>query len=400
MPIKKSLLLALCIIVFSACQEDTITPNDSVVDTPIDVPATATLSDYFGNNIDLGNLENYANQVVPNYITKDNIRGNEITNRGATLGRVLFYDKKLSVNDQISCASCHKQNLAFGDDLQASIGVDGTTGRHSMRLVNARFSEETRFFWDERAINLETQTTMPIRDHIEMGFSGENGDFSFSDLIQKLEGLPYYQELFQVVYGDANITEARMQNALAQFVRSMQSFDSKYDEGLAQANNLNQNFNNFSAEENLGKALFMMPTRFNGQGIRTGGGIGCDACHNAPEFDIEMNSANNGLITSIGGGTDTDVTRSPTLRDLLRQDGRLNGQMMHTGGFNSLEAMIDHYNNGIVDNDNLDNRLRPQGRVQNLAMSPTEKNAVVAFLSTLSSSTIYTDEKWSDPFID
>jgi cytochrome c peroxidase len=78
----------------------------------------------------------------------------------------LFYDKNLSVNNSVSCASCHKQELAFGDNVTACIGVNGVTGRHSMRLVNTRFSNESRFFWDERANTLETQTTMPIQDHI------------------------------------------------------------------------------------------------------------------------------------------------------------------------------------------------------------------------------------------
>jgi len=97
----------------------------------------------------------------------------------ATLGRVLFYDKQLSANGAIACASCHKQEFAFSDTAQQSVGLNGgLTGRHSMRLVNSRFADEVRFFWDERASSLEDQTTQPIQDHVEMGFSGENGNTS------------------------------------------------------------------------------------------------------------------------------------------------------------------------------------------------------------------------------
>ena len=186
-----------------------------------------------------------------------------------------FYDKNLSSNNTISCSSCHKQEFAFSDSNVASTGVNGTTGRHSMRLINSRFATETKFFWNERAINLETQTTMPIKDHGEMGFSGENGDLSFDDLIIKLSAIGYYKELFKFVYGTEEITEAKIQSALAQFIRSIQSFDSKYDAGRALATNDGQPFSNFTAQENQGKNLFLSPPVFNTNGVRTSGGLGC-----------------------------------------------------------------------------------------------------------------------------
>jgi len=97
--------------------------------------------------LDLGNLANYANQPVPSYITKGNMPAhNPLTDAGATLGRVLFYDTRLSSDNTISCASCHLQELAFGDSAQASTGVNGTTARHSTRLINMRFATEVRFF--------------------------------------------------------------------------------------------------------------------------------------------------------------------------------------------------------------------------------------------------------------
>ena len=360
------------------------------------------VTEAFGNNINLTNLANYANQLVPNYIVKNNSGSNTITDKGATLGRVLFYDKNLSSNNTISCSSCHQQANAFSDVAVSSQGVNGTTGRHSMRLVNNRFANETKFFWDERAINLETQTTMPIKDHGEMGYSGLNGDESFSGLITKLSGIGYYKELFKFVYGSEEITESKMQMALAQFIKSIQSFDSKYDAGRALAANDGQPFTNFTAQENQGKNLFLSPPVFDSTGNRTSGGLGCAGCHAAPEFDIDPNSRNNGIIGTISGvGIDITNTRAPSLRDLVKTDGTTNGPMMHTGVITTLQAAIGHYGtiNLAPGNTNLDPRLRPNGFGQQLNLTAPEVKAVIAFLRTLSGTNVYVDSKWSNPFL-
>lgn len=355
----------------------------------------------FGSNINLSSLENYANQTKPNYITRDNSTGNPITDKGATLGRMLFYDKNLSKNNTISCSSCHKQELAFGDNVVASVGVNGTTGRHSMRLVNARFGNEAKFFWDERATTLEAQTTFPIQDHIEMGFSGTNGDGNLQDLITKLQNIKYYQEMFKFVYGDATVNQTRIQNALAQFIRSIQSFDSKYDAGRAVSPNDQQPFANFTAQENQGKNLFLAPPQFGANGNRTGGWLGCAACHAAPEFDIDPNSKNNGIIGKISGaGIDITNTRAPSLRNITNTAGIENGQFMHTGNLTTLQQVIGHYANINIapGNTNLDPRLTPGGVGQKLNLTAQETDAVIAFLKTLSGSDVYTNKKWSNPF--
>jgi cytochrome c peroxidase len=270
-----------------------------------------------------------------------------------------------------------------------------------MRLINVRFANERKFFWDERAINLETQTTMPIKDHGEMGFSGQNGDLSFADLIVKLTAVGYYKELFKFVYGSEEITEVKIQNALSQFIKSIQSFDSKYDAGRVLAPNEAQPFANFTAEENLGKNLFLTPPVFDTNGFRTGGGIGCNACHNAPEFDIDPNSLSNGIGGSINGGPDFTNTRAPSLRNIANPLGEPNGPMMHTGAITSLQAAIGHYgdlSNAAANNPNLDPRLKPNGRGQQLNLRSNEVDAVIAFLKTLSGSDVYTNTKWSTPF--
>jgi len=356
----------------------------------------------FGSNIDLENLENYANQTIPSYITKDNSNGNTISDKEATLGRILFYDKNLSANNTISCASCHLQAFAFGDNVQASVGINGTTSRHAMRLINSRFSVESKFFWDERAASLELQVTEPIQDHIEMGFSGANGDGNFETLIAKLQKVDYYKELFTFVYGNETISEQKIQTSLAQFIRSIQSFDSKYDIGRAQANNDEQPFLNFSDEENAGKDLFLTPPQFNQNGNRIGGGIGCASCHAAPEFDIDPNSKNNGVIRTLASGNELDLlnTRSPTLRDVVKSNGELNGQMMHAGNFGLLSSVLEHYNNITINpqNNNLDPRLMPNGFGQRLNLTIRELNAITAFMKTLSGSDVYVNKKWGDPF--
>lgn len=365
------------------------------------LPATGFL--LLAATIDLHNLFEYAAQPVPTYITQDNTPPwNDITDEGATLGRVLFYDKNLSLNNTIACASCHQQEFAFSDTATLSVGLSGgLTGRHAMRLVNSRFGEEVQFFWDERATSLEDQSTRPIQDHVEMGFSGTEGDPALDSLIRKMDSLPYYPRLFNEVFGDSMITEERMQRALAQFIRSIQSFDSPYDVGLAQVANPGMPFPNFTQQQNVGKGLFMTPP--------PQGGAGCAVCHRPPEFDITPNSRNNGVITVAGDSAAIDLnnTRSPSIRDLVNPAGTLNGPLMHDGSFTSLMQVIEHYDS-IADNPlntNLDPRLggagppgTPPAPLQNLQLTDNQKLALEAFLMTLTGSDIYTNEKWSTPF--
>lgn len=344
--------------------------------------------------VDLYNLLNYSNQNIPSYINKDNTNTNAITDEGATLGRVLFYDKNLSSDKTVSCATCHIQEFAFSDTAVVSQGVNGLTGRHSTRLINNRFGSEQKFFWDERAATLEEQSTMPIHDHKEMGFSDSLGAPSMDDLLLRLDSIGYYNQLFLAAFGDTIITEERMQFALAQFMRSIQSFDSKFDAGLALTNDITVDFPNYTTQENLGKFLFLN-TPFNG-------GANCATCHNPPEFDIDPFSQNNGVVHKANGepGLDLTNTRSPSLRDLKNDNGVLNGPMMHTGDFTDLMMVVEHYDSVPKSpaNTNLDQRLMDGGEPQYLGLTQTEKEALVAFLETLSGTDVYTNEKWANPF--
>ena len=380
----------------ASCEPET----DPEAETPV---ANQAILETFGTKINPNALPNYANQAIPNYIRKDNTGANPITNEKAILGRVLFYDKSLSIDNTVACASCHQQAFGFSDPTLASQGVQGgLTTRHSMRLINTRFAIESKFFWDERAATLEAQVTTPIQDHAEMGFSGQNGRPNLAALLTKLGGIDYYQELFTLAYGSSAVTEPRMQQALAAFIRSIQSFDSKYDLGRAQVANDAAPFPNFTAQENLGKQLFLTPPVFDGTGTRINGGAGCQGCHQAPEFDIDPNSRNNGIIRPLSQGTGQElfITRAPTLRDGVNASGGSNGPFMHSGVLTTLQNAVGHYNNiaALPGNTNLDPRLVPNGNGQKLNLTGAEMSALVAFLQTLSGKDVYTNEKWGSPF--
>jgi len=389
-----SLLLLLSVFLFSQCKKE---PEKEIPVIDYEV-----ISKVFGTNINLNALDNYARQTVPNYIQKNNFNMN-LSDAKAMLGRVLFYDNKLSIDSSVSCATCHQQQFAFSDTSSPSKGVkNGLTGRQSMRLVNVRYAVESKFFWDERAASLEQQTTQPIKDHAEMGFSGIDGRPEFNQLMSNLSNTNYYQELFKFVYGDATINETRIQESLSHFIRSIQSFDSKYDIGRAMVNNNNQNFPNYTPQENMGKNLFNTPPVFDANSNRISGGLGCNGCHNAPEFDIDPNTGNNGIVGKLNAtGIDITNTRAPTLRDLVNPSGVPNTPMMHTGIIKTLQAAIGHYGtiNIAPGNNRLDPRLRPNGIGQKLNLTATEVNAVIAFLKTLSGTSLYQDKKWSDPFV-
>lgn len=343
--------------------------------------------------------------TAPDYIEKDNRINGDVDDRKATLGRVLFYDKQLSLNNTVACASCHIQSHAFGDTSQQSVGLDGgLTGRQSMRLVNTRFADLPAMFWDRRAIHLRDQVIQPIKDHIEMGFSGTGDQPGFDSLLIKLSAREYYTQLFDWAFDqeEVEINEQRIALALEHFVSSIESFDSKFDEGFAAAGGIQGPYTNFTPAENRGKALFSAPPQLDNQNVRIGGGAGCAGCHRPPEFDIDPMSRNNGVDKVAGNpaGFDTTNTRSPSLRDVFGPDGSINTPMMHTGNFLEFTTIVEHYNEVIpdVDNRTVDGRLVRGLTSVKLELTSTERADLEAFVRTLSGSKMYTDARWSTPF--
>ena len=175
----------------------------------------------------------YAITDAPNYYKTQPVSGtnntppsNPITDAGATLGRVLFYDKRLSHDNGVSCSSCHKQSKGFSDENRFSAGINGQlTGRHAPGLSNATFYAGGKAFWDERAASLEDQALMPIQNATEMGST-------LSEVIAKLSATAYYPTLFNAAFGDSAVTSDRIGKAIAQFERSMVTYNSEFDAQL------------------------------------------------------------------------------------------------------------------------------------------------------------------------
>ncbi|MBL4905209.1 MAG: cytochrome-c peroxidase, partial [Flavobacteriaceae bacterium] len=249
---------------------------------------------------------------------------------------------------------------------------------------NARFYRNGRFFWDERATTLENQVLMPIQDPVEMGMS-------LTALEQKLNEISYYKILFTRAFGDSIVTSNRISLALAQFVRSMVSYQSKFDTGLSQTNNPRGNFPNYTTSENRGKQLF-----FSNQ-------TNCAQCHTTAAF-VGDRARNNGLdavLTDFGVGSitnnynDRGKFKVPSLRNI-----EFTAPYMHDGRFATIEEVINHYSDEVQDSPYLDNRLR-QGNnngVRRLNLSNQDKLALKNFLLTLTDNTFLTNIKFSSPF--
>ncbi len=347
----------------------------------IDYEAIAqNLPDHFTQPAGLG-----PNQITP--LSLDNTPvDNPVTNAGATLGRVLFYDKRLSINDTVSCSSCHEQARGFSDpDILSSGFEGGFTRRHSMGLANARFYGPEAFFWDERAPTLEHQVLMPIQDGVEMGMT-------LDVLLPKLQAVDFYPALFTNAFGDSTITSDRISKALAQFVRSLISVNSKFDQAYYNGTVDNPDFaGTLTSQELEGLNLF---TPAQGSGMSS---LRCAACHatTAQTLDAAQNNgldANTDSDQGAGGGT----FKAPSLRNIA-----VRGPYMHDGRFATLEEVIEFYNSGVQDHPNLSPRLRdggPNGDVRRLNLSSEQKAALLAFLNTLTDEGFLTDTRFADPF--
>ena len=379
-------LISLFSIFISGINSSTSSIDPVLPNSPYDY-STLNLPAHFTNDA--------SNSQLPTSIngTDNTPSDNVITDHGATLGRVLFYDKKLSANSTIACASCHQADNGFSDPNTLSLGFDGgSTGRHSMTLINSRWYQRGRFFWDERAVSLEEQVLMPFQDSVEMGLT-------LTELDSIVTAQSYYPDLFNNAFGDSAITTDRIAKSLSQFVRSIVSYDSKYDVGRAQVSGPGPNFPNFTAEENEGKQLFL-------QTIPNGGGA-CFGCHTTEAF-ISANPGpqNNGLdLVTTDPGAGTTFPNNPIFDARFKTSSLRNIELtapyMHDGRFADLEEVVEHYNSGIQAHPTLSPALTDaNGDPVQLNFTTAQKSALVAFLKTLTDSSIATSIKYSDPFIE
>ncbi len=221
---------------------------------------------------------------------------------------------------------------------------------------------------------------MPIQSKIEMG----------QDLTKVTELLAkdgQYPELFHQAFGDKEINRERMARALAQFLRSMVSYESKYDEGLAKAGSIRDDFDNFIAQENRGKMLFLRNCAI----CHMSGGQSAHFFMNRPlnnGLDADYKSTDGGVGDITLNGAQLGLFKAPSLRNV-----EVTAPYMHDGRLATLEDVIDHYSKNVKPHPNVDFRLR-----RGLNLNDREKAALVAFLKTLTDQNFLTDPKFSDPF--
>jgi len=328
----------------------------------------------------------------------------------ATVGRVLFYDKSLSLNNSVSCASCHQQSRAFCDNQQFSVGLENNTTRRNSPGI---FAKNGRMFWDGRAGSIEDLVLRPIKNHVEMKFD------DLGSLANKLSKISYYRGLFNTAYGDDGIDSTRIREALAEFVKNFNFSSNKFKRSQHGGDAL-------TASESLGKTIFF------GKG-------NCSKCHHIEDpgpsgngygftnsdfnIGLDLNYTDKGTGEITNNAQDEGKVMIPVLLNV-----EFTAPYMHDGRFKTLDEVVEHYNSGIKNHPNLDFNLRDISSIENmtdqqiiafldtdhsgdieqnelmvfpaikLGLTSFEKKALVDFLKTLSDPTVFSDKKFSDPF--
>ncbi|MCF2443504.1 cytochrome-c peroxidase [Dyadobacter sp. CY345] len=301
---------------------------------------------------------------------------NPMTRNGIELGRMLFYDVRLSGNNKISCASCHDQKLAFSDGKAlSSNGVSGTVlHRHTPALINLAWANNG-LFWDGGSTNLESQAFGPLTAADEM-------QQDLFELVDELNNVPEYVKQFDLVFED-KISSQNIVKALAQFQRTLVSSNSRYDK--------------FRRNEPGGD---LSPTELHGlELVRQK----CQSCH-AGELFTDNSFHNNGIDADFDNDqyeglfqgrfrvsynpADLGSFKTPTLRNVA-----LTAPYMHDGRFTNLEDVIDHYSQKILVSPTLDKQIPNNG----FQFSVVEKEAIMAFLKTLTDEEFVTNSEFSSP---
>ena len=321
---------------------------------------------------------------------------NALTVDGVELGRMLFYETQLSADNSISCASCHQQELAFTDGQQFASGIGGATfRRNAMSLHNLLWVSHLN--WDGSASSLEAQAIMPLTNPLEMGLA------SVDEAVVRLQDSENYPQQFYRAFGNDSITSENLLKALAQFQRILISDDSRLDRywrGEYKPTEL----------ELRGMDLFYTHPEAS-QGIRGGN---CGDCHLGPFTGGAIDGFNGfhnngldpdatlgeGLAANTGNAFDRGKFRAPSLRNI-----GLTAPYMHDGRFQTLEEVLEHYDEHIRMSETLDPLIRQasnepiiSGEPVKLRLQEDEKEAILAFLRMLTDSTFIQDERFSNPF--
>lgn len=284
--------------------------------------------------------------------------GNPQSSAKSNLGKLLYFDARLSADNTVSCASCHDPAKGWSDDGPTSKGIRGQMGgRRSPPVSNSAYNPVQ--FWDGRSPSLEDQAKGPIQNPIEMGNSHEG-------MIRTVSGIPGYTELFRRVYGEVPVTVDLVADAIAAFERTVVTTDSRVDRFLKGERNA------LDCLERSGLEIF------NGKGH-------CSACHWGPNFSdgrfhnvgvkpVDPAKPDLGRFAVTGDPADKGAFKTPTMRDAARRPPYL-----HDGSEKTLESLINFYNRGGGRDPNLDPLLVPLG------LSPKEIKALVAFIRALDS---------------
>lgn len=311
---------------------------------------------------------------------------NPMTVEGVELGRKLFYEKKLSGDNTMSCATCHAPENSFSDPNQFSVGIDGIQGsRNSMALINMGW--QNFFFWDGRAKTLEEQILEPVPNPIEMHQSWVNA-------VSKLNSDMNYRNMFFRAFNEEGIDSLKVSKAIAQFIRTMISGTSKFDVMYKYENAMSLS----GAEQSV--LISVTPEEWAGYDLfKSLNGADCFHCHNGALMQVKKFS-NNGLdatFTDLGRGAvtgnsnDNGKFKVPTLRNI-----ELTGPYMHDGRFATLDEVIEHYSSGIHQSSTIDPLIEfaSQGGVQ---LDAQEKNLLKKFLLTLTDYSFINNPDFQDP---
>ncbi len=318
----------------------------------------------------------------------------QINNQKAALGRLLFYDNRLSVNGKVNCGTCHIQSKGFADGVEKSTGFTGkTTARNSMGIINpddpsALIKSKLKFFWDGRAVTLSELALGPAKNHVEMGM--DNG----ANIEKSIKNVPLYNQKF--AEAGLVVTESNISNCISEFLRSLQGYNSRFDQGIAASGVTAATvpttvFSNFTTEENTGKYLFYVS-------------YNCVNCHGItskmPQITSSYNNDSRALMMNIGLDADNENTnekatifKAPSLRNIA-----MTAPYMHDGRFGTLEEVIKHYSEGIKNNKNLAPEFMAPGGAKKFNIPDADAKAIVAFLNTLTDNSFLTDKRFSNPY--
>lgn len=355
---KQWIKISVLAVIFSSCSEtgiETYTPYNPTP-APLNIPQL------------------FADNILPPIIPLDNPQ----TVEGIALGKKLFFEKKLSADGTQACASCHAPNNSFTDVNQFSVGIDGIAGtRNSMPLFNLAWNYDNRFFWDGRSLGLEKQALEPVIDPIEMHNTWENA-------VQTLQNDTEYPDLFYAAFGTTTIDEDLVTKALAQFERTIISGNSRFD-------------------KHLRGEITLTPSELNGFNVFMDENKGdCFHCHGNANNPLwtDNDFHNNGLDATFldlglgkitGDPNDNGKFKSPSLRNL-----KFTAPYMHDGRFATLDDVINHYSEGLVNSPTIDPLMKSvnEGGVQ---LSNEDKTDLKAFLLSLTDEEFINNPDFSSP---